>query len=161
MQNTFNLSHDKVFPGLSSQPVEVTSVPVLISFFKLNKPGHDASNHCLRFTKIWILCLGNLPLPHLGVTLCWHHLCTRTKIKSSLKYYRLTPPVPNYFNLVHHYTPHFCPDSISHISHKRLCILSLTKQMESLPFIILKHDLFTFPLQFTFTTKKRTREMAS
>lgn len=43
MQNTSNLSHHRIFPELSSQPVEVTGVLVFISLLKLNKPGHDAS----------------------------------------------------------------------------------------------------------------------
>lgn len=163
MQNTSNLSHHSIFPGLSSHRVQVIGVLVFTSLFKLNKPGHDASNHCLGFTELQTFCLGNLPLPHLCITLYCHHR-TRTKIKFSLNYYRLTTHAPNNFKLLHHYTPHFSPDSISHISHKaHLCIPSLTKQMESLPFVIMKH--ISLPSLHSLSSpqkkRKRTTEMAN
>lgn len=147
MQNASNLSHHRVFPGFS-HPVDVTGVLMLISLFKLTKSGYDASNHRLRFRELQTFCLGNLPLPHY----C-HCLRTRTKIKFSLNYFRLTTPVPNNFKLLYHYTTHFCTDSIFDISHKHLSFPSLTKQMKRLPFVTMKHT--------SSPQKKWTREMAS
>lgn len=89
MQNISNLSHHRIFPGLSSQPA-VIGGGLLLSLFTLNKSGHDASIYCLRFIEFQTFCLGLLPLPQLCLTLYCHCLRIRAKIKFSFNSYRLT-----------------------------------------------------------------------
>lgn len=89
MQNISNPSHHRTFPAQSPQPA-VIGGGLLLSLFTLNKPGHDASSYCLRFTEFQTFYLESLILLQLYLTLYCCCLHIRAKIKLSFNCYRLT-----------------------------------------------------------------------
>lgn len=149
MQNISNLSHHRIFPGLSSQPA-VIAAGLLLSLFTLNKSGHYASSYCLRFIEFQTFCLGPLPLPWLCLTLL-PLPSHQSKDQTLFQFLQINNPLPKNFKLGHHYT--FTSALTPSPTSTSASFPSGNKWKASLFSNHVAHH-FTFPLQVIFTTKK-------